>query len=78
MPGREIGDKRDVCLLAGATAVAAAFGISFAIGVPFFFFFSSPPSRVVFEERVGDRDRGRADFKGVIVISSLLKVKFVI
>lgn len=37
MPGREIGDKRDVCLLAGATAVAAAFGISFAIGVPFFF-----------------------------------------
>lgn len=39
MPGREIGDKRDVCLLAGATAVAAAFGISFAIGVLFFFFF---------------------------------------
>lgn len=76
MPGREIGDKRDVCLLAGATAVAAAFGISFAIGVPFFFF--SSPSRVVFEVRVGDRDRGRADFKGVTVISSLLKVKFVI
>lgn len=44
----------------------------------FFFFFPSPPPRVVFEVRVGDRDRGRADFKGVTVISSFLKVKFVI
>lgn len=64
MPGREIGDKRDVCLLAGATAVAAAFGISFAIGVLFFFFFFPSPPRVVFEVRVGDRDGGRADFMG--------------